>query len=164
MEKSDWKLLIQGGEEMIVKEGEVILKEGIYLNRIYQIEKGQCIIQKEIDDKIIVITKLGPKDIFGEMSFLSKNPSSASVVADEGGVTLLMIEGHYINSTFVLKPSMAVNYFSYLAETLSRKLHLTEKKVLIKKDKRKRKRREKESKENEKESKENEKDTKTENE
>jgi len=73
------------------------------------------------------------------MSFLSKSTSSASVVADSDGTTVVMIEGHYINSTFVNKPYLAANYFSFLAETLSKKLHLTEKKELKKKDTRRRK-------------------------
>jgi len=128
MDQNDWELIVNGGNNLNFNEGDVILKEGVYLNRIYQIEKGHCIIQKEVNEKTIIITTLGPTAIFGEMSFLSKSPASASVVADVGGVSVVMIEGHYINSTFVKKPYLAANYFSFLAETLSHKLHLTEKK------------------------------------
>jgi len=138
-DKRDWELILKGGVEVNFDEGEVILEEGIYLNRIYEIVNGFCIIQKDTKDKKVNIAKLTTGDIIGEMSFLSKNPSSAAVIAGDGGATLIMIEGHYINSTFVNNPQMASNYFCYIAERLSHKLHLTEKKELKKKEKRRRK-------------------------
>jgi CRP-like cAMP-binding protein len=63
------------------KAGKVIFKEGTYGEGTYVLIDGAVEISKVINDKKILIAKLGKGDIFGEMSYLDKGPRSANAIA-----------------------------------------------------------------------------------
>lgn len=60
-----------------VAEGTAIVKQGDFANHFMAIEDGTAEVVK--DD--VVVSQLGPGDIFGEMGLLEKEKRSASVIA-----------------------------------------------------------------------------------
>jgi CRP-like cAMP-binding protein len=51
--------------------GELIIKEGDYGISIYKIIKGIVEIFQRVEDRDMIMTHLGPGEVFGEMAFLS---------------------------------------------------------------------------------------------
>ncbi|MBF0519548.1 MAG: cyclic nucleotide-binding domain-containing protein [Nitrospirae bacterium] len=63
------------------KDGQVIFKESSYGEGTYVILSGKVHIVKKINNVDIVIATLEKGDYFGEMSYLDRQPRSASAVA-----------------------------------------------------------------------------------
>lgn len=73
-------------------KGDVIIKEGDQGDKAFMINKGYIEINKKaLDDKDVVIARLGPGQIFGEMCLFDNKPRSASAVA-LGDVELSIID------------------------------------------------------------------------
>ncbi|MEW5723498.1 MAG: TIGR02266 family protein [Thermodesulfobacteriota bacterium] len=61
--------------------GEIIFREGTRGDLIYLVMKGQVEIFNVVEGKTVVVDKLGEGSLFGEVSFMDKNPRSASARA-----------------------------------------------------------------------------------
>jgi len=81
------------------KAGDVIFKEGSYGVAVYIIESGRVEISKDIQGKKFAIERLGPGDIFGEMSFIDHEPRSATATALEDTV-LELLDKDFLDSEF----------------------------------------------------------------
>lgn len=69
--------MIQAGQTEIYRKNQRIIQEGDYSNALYVLLQGQVTIMKNNQ----VICTLDKGDCFGEMSYLSANPRTATVVA-----------------------------------------------------------------------------------
>ena len=84
-------------------EGDIIIKEGTPGDRAFVINKGHVEVKKlALDGNQVVIARLGPGQIFGEMCLFDNSPRSASVLA-LSNVELSIIEKeqflHYLKDT-----------------------------------------------------------------
>jgi len=82
-------MLLTSGKETH-KAGEVILKEGSHGSAIYLVTSGKVEISKIVQGKKVVLDILGPRDFFGEMSYLDPAPRSATATALEDTVLELL--------------------------------------------------------------------------
>jgi len=64
-------------------KGQTIFKEGDPGNLAYLIRSGTVDIYKVMNNKKILLERLNPGEIFGEMSIISKEPRSANAIANE---------------------------------------------------------------------------------
>jgi CRP-like cAMP-binding protein len=64
-------------------KGQTIFKEGDPGNLAYLIRSGSVEIYKVMNNKKILLERLQPGEIFGEMSIISKEPRSANAAASE---------------------------------------------------------------------------------
>jgi serine/threonine-protein kinase len=71
-------------------EGDAITKEGESSTALFLMVKGTAMVTKTRDDAKIRIAKLGPGDIFGEMSFFSKKARNSDVTANEDVIVIRM--------------------------------------------------------------------------
>lgn len=72
------------------KQGEILTKEGESSTALYLIVKGTVLVTKTRDNAKIRIAKLGPGEIFGEMSFFSKKDRNSDVSANEDVLVIRM--------------------------------------------------------------------------
>ncbi|MCI4624991.1 MAG: cyclic nucleotide-binding domain-containing protein [Candidatus Magnetoovum sp. WYHC-5] len=77
------------------KDGQVIIKEGGYGEGTYVILEGKVEITRKVDSGKVRVAVLGKGDYFGEMSFLDRQPRSASAVAI-GDVQLGLIDKDFL--------------------------------------------------------------------
>lgn len=63
-------------------------------------------LQKIINGRNLHIASMGASATFGEMSFLSGSPASATVSA-ETDVVVYIMEGYFVNILFNLNPAFA---------------------------------------------------------
>ena len=63
--------------------GEVLFREGEIGTELYVVETGQLILSKQDGDGQVELTRLGEKELLGEMAFFGDAERSATVVAAE---------------------------------------------------------------------------------
>jgi CRP/FNR family transcriptional regulator, cyclic AMP receptor protein len=70
-------------KEQKFKHGQTILKEGRPGDALYIIWSGRVRVSRKFDKESFILTELGPRDFFGEMSLIDDFPTSATVDAIE---------------------------------------------------------------------------------
>ena len=77
-----------------VAAGAVVVRQGDPADRFYIIQSGAFTVTQVQPghDEPVVLRKLGPDDVFGELGLLNQAPRSATVTADTEG-TLLVLGG-----------------------------------------------------------------------
>jgi MFS family permease len=80
--------------EVPVASGDVVVRQGDPADRFYIIESGTFTVtqEHEPDAEPVVLRKLGPDDVFGELGLLHRTSRTATVTADEDG-RLLALDG-----------------------------------------------------------------------
>lgn len=75
--------------------GDIIIEEGDMSTSLYLLLKGAVLITKKVDDATIRLARLGPGEIFGEMSFFTERPRSTSVMANDKVLAMKMDEDFF---------------------------------------------------------------------
>jgi serine/threonine protein kinase len=97
--QADLEQFMRGGgwfETQHFAPGATIVEEGDAGNAAYIIERGECDVYKNVQGKRVLLRRLSPGDVFGEMAVLTGAPRSASVVAS-GEVVVKIITGESLN-------------------------------------------------------------------
>jgi len=63
------------------QDGAVIIREGSFGEGTYVLLDGKVEISRKIDGRKVVIAGLEKGDVFGEISYIDRQPRSASVIA-----------------------------------------------------------------------------------
>ena len=92
------------------KQGEAITKEGETSTALYLIIRGSVLVTKTRDNAKIRIAKLGPGEIFGEMSFFSKKARNSDITANEDVIVIRMDDDFFQKINPVIKDKTK-NYF-----------------------------------------------------
>jgi len=116
----DWKFLIGGAKAVVFQKNQTIIEEGQIYQRLYQINKGSCRIEKAKQ----LLGKMSAPEIFGEISFLEGGDSgaAATVIPDDSEVELFIIEGYFINVLFDTQEGFAGRFYYYLCTLLAARL------------------------------------------
>jgi CRP-like cAMP-binding protein len=72
----------------------------------------------------VAVARLGPDEVFGEMSYLEDSGATASVVAEED-VEVDMVEGAAVTSLLSSDPALAARYYRSLAVVMAHRLRNT---------------------------------------
>ena len=92
-------------ELVVLEEGEQVFKEGETGSALYLIKEGQLEVKARVGHEDLVLAVLGPHQFFGEVSFLTGVPRTATVRAltssellriDEGELTTLLRHHPYM--------------------------------------------------------------------
>jgi CRP-like cAMP-binding protein len=111
------------------KKGDLIIKEGETDRVFFIIVKGEVGISKEISDQVVLfITTLKAKDIFGEMSVISKYPRSANAFA-KTDVTLISMNGDEFNRLKQEQPMIFGKLSWAFANILSERMYSVEERL-----------------------------------
>jgi len=77
-----WELLGRM-DRLTFGPGEAIIREGDQGDSIYIINEGRVRVTVNVDGKIVLLAELGEQDFFGEVSFLTGKPRTATVTASD---------------------------------------------------------------------------------
>ncbi|CAB5154115.1 hypothetical protein D3OALGA1CA_5290 [Olavius algarvensis associated proteobacterium Delta 3] len=91
-------------------KGEIVLAKGEDFPSLYLMIEGTVLITRTANNIKIRLAKLGPGEIFGEMSFFSKKPRSSDVVAN-GDVTLIKMDSDFFDKVNHEVRDKIKNYF-----------------------------------------------------
>jgi CRP-like cAMP-binding protein len=95
--------MFQQFEEMPVKPGEIIMREGDAPDNFYVIREGTASVSKLLDGTQQVVAYLREGDTFGEDALLSNSPRNATVRMMQGGRLMKLSKASF---EAVLKPPM----------------------------------------------------------
>lgn len=115
---NDWTLIIDRTKRTAFRKGEVLIQHGKQSKIIHVLVRG--IAKVEAPSKVVV-ARIGPGQICGEMAFLENSVASATVAADEDLETCA-IEWSTLLDLFELFPHMGSRFYRSLAVNLSRRL------------------------------------------
>ncbi len=87
--------------------GETIVREGEQGDAAYIIVAGSCEIQKDLPGSVETLQTIGPGAVFGEMAILTEGPRTATVVAVEKTVVMVVTSAILEQEMEALKPWMA---------------------------------------------------------
>ncbi len=124
MESSDFQLIFEHGNRMSFPANAVILHQNQRNDALYVITQGMVRIERNHDDTVTELARLGPWSVFGEMSYLDKLMVSANVVTNDF-TTLIRIDGDDIENFISHEPGFAHRFYQSLAITISRRLRAT---------------------------------------
>jgi len=92
------------------KQGDRITQEGESSTALYLIVKGTVMVTKTRDNAKIRIAKLGPGEIFGEMSFFAKKSRHSDVTANEAVMVVEMDDKFFKKANPAVRDKIK-NYF-----------------------------------------------------
>lgn len=79
------------------QRGDQIIEEGDQSTSLYLLIKGAVLITKKVDEATIRLARLGPGEIFGEMSFFTDQPRRTSVIANDK-VLVIKMDQHFFDA------------------------------------------------------------------
>lgn len=107
LDQDKLRMLSEHVQVLSFSKDKIIVEQGVPGEYLWIIHQGSVKISREIAGKgNKVLATLSPPDIFGEISLISKKPTSAEVRADEPSV-VLRIPGDVVAS--VLKKNLSAN-------------------------------------------------------
>jgi len=115
---NDWVLLTDKARLVTLKKEEALLKRGQQTRQIFFLIEGMARIESQPGTSI---AHIGPGEICGEMAFLERGRSSASVVA-ETEVRACALDWPVMDELFELYPHLGSRFYRSLAVSLSRRL------------------------------------------
>lgn len=71
----------QRGLLMLLKKGDILIKEGDKSNEIYWLLQGELEVVRSVQSREVVLNKIKEGGLVGELSFLDQKPRSATVRA-----------------------------------------------------------------------------------
>jgi CRP/FNR family cyclic AMP-dependent transcriptional regulator len=120
LEEKDFSRISACGVRKVYTKGEVILMEEESGSALFVIISGEVKVVRVGDDgREVILSILGPTDIFGEMALLDGEARSASVVAMDSA-ELFMIHRKDFLSLLNEYPSIAISLLRHLTLRLRR--------------------------------------------
>jgi len=92
----------------------------------FKIEDVRLQQNEKVTQYVQVLGTIGPPQTLGELSVLTGNKASASVIADSEEVEVLVLETSFMNIMFVRYPDMVGRFYHYLASIMARRLSFHE--------------------------------------
>lgn len=120
--EEDVKILLKDSSIRTYSKGDIILSQGEANDCFFRIKKGNVRLEKMIKGKMTVLTKMGPDQMFGEMSILDKNITSATVVADTHEVELYALELPFLLEILKMNDGLSKRFHKSIAKTLASRL------------------------------------------
>src|SRR5581483_10695271 len=81
--EQDRQRLFRKVRRVAAHRGDVLLAEGVRQKDLFLVRVGYVRVERASQGQGIAVARLGPGQVFGEMSFLEETGASASVIADE---------------------------------------------------------------------------------
>ncbi|MCF8080792.1 MAG: cyclic nucleotide-binding domain-containing protein [Desulfobacterales bacterium] len=101
-------------------KGDVILGVGEGQPSLFLLVKGTVLITRTANNIKIRLSKLGPGELFGEMSFFTRKPRTSDVVANDDVTVIRMDDGFFEK----VEPQIRDKIKNYFIEILIKRLDL----------------------------------------
>src|SRR5438093_13778554 len=103
-------ILGQSLQERPLKRGQVICREGDPGEEMFVVRRGSIVISKLVTGRVEqVLARMGPGDVFGEMSLFDRSTRSATVQTDSDTV-LLTLDGEGLRRMTEVSPRAAAAF------------------------------------------------------
>jgi len=125
-DNEDWEHILSGTRSQTFKRGQTVIREEQSCHqRIFQVAQGGCQVEKLTPEGVtVVLARLSPGSIFGEISFLEGMgaKATATVTATKNDTVIQIIEGYFLETLFEYYPGLSGRFYHYLANILLERL------------------------------------------
>ena len=121
LSEKDWEQLLRNARRLKFEKDQVLIAENSRSQVLYILISGYVRVDRNHDGQSLTYARLGPGEIFGEMSFLEQADASASVIAEDD-VEVDAIDGPFLTSLLASEPGFSARFYNSLAVTLSHRL------------------------------------------
>ena len=123
LSKQEWDLLLNGAKSKVYAIDDIILKKDEKQQKLYYVKSGRCNVIDSNTKKII--STIEADQTFGEVSFILPEIGSVfDVVAAKENTSLIIVEGYYCNSLFMLYPQFSVNFYKFICAILAHRIRM----------------------------------------
>lgn len=123
--QNDWTLINARAQRIKFRLGDEIIRQGSPGTAIYIIRKGTASVQLSGTKERVTVAILGPDEICGDMAFLERGISTASVVASDEEVEADVIQANELRHLFEAFGGLGTRFYCSLAVVLARRLRET---------------------------------------
>ena len=116
--------LLSKGKRKSYRAGEQIIGEGTQPQAVFVVRSGTVRVQMDHLGSPVRLSELGRGEMFGEMSFFTEVPASASVIAVDD-VELDVIDRATLNNATANDPRVAAEFYRHAAYKLADRLRFT---------------------------------------
>lgn len=96
-------------------DGAALIREGDPGQGVYVVLRGEVAVSRNEDGREVELARLGPSEVFGEISLLTREPATATVRASKPGTSLLFLSHDYFARLLAAVPELRA-YFERLSE------------------------------------------------
>lgn len=121
LDNADRDLLLGKAHRQEFRDGETILQRGDHSTSLYVIDSGNVSVVTRMLEHAFEIDQLDEKDLFGDMSFVDTDSTSADIVA-KGDVTIDVINKQDVEDLIAEDPLFYGRFYQALAQLLSWRL------------------------------------------
>jgi CRP/FNR family transcriptional regulator, cyclic AMP receptor protein len=115
---NDWILILDKAKCLNFRKEETLIQHGKQIEMVFMVTDGRATVKTSFG---VVIARIGPGEICGEMSFLESTSASASVIADVA-MAAYGVAWRDLQSLFDIYPRLASRFYRSLAVSLSQRL------------------------------------------
>jgi extracellular factor (EF) 3-hydroxypalmitic acid methyl ester biosynthesis protein len=115
---NDWVLILDKAECLNFRKDETLIRHGKQTEMVFMVAEGRATVKNSLG---VVIARIEPGEICGEMSFLESTYASASVMA-EVAMLVYGVAWSDLQNLFEMYPRLASRFYRSLAVTLSQRL------------------------------------------
>eukprot|EP01102_Stenamoeba_stenopodia_P015874 TRINITY_DN5483_c0_g1_i3.p1 TRINITY_DN5483_c0_g1~~TRINITY_DN5483_c0_g1_i3.p1 ORF type:complete len:1451 (+),score=359.94 TRINITY_DN5483_c0_g1_i3:282-4634(+) len=115
-----WDCLLEGARVVTYKMDEVIINIGNRGQYLFQIARGSV----RVETGNVLLDILKKMEVFGDISFLKKGKTSASVIANSKKVRLYVLDSEFVAKKLAQNPTLAWQFYEYLAKRLAGRLRV----------------------------------------
>lgn len=120
----DRAALLAHGCVLHFADGNTLIAQGHVSDALYFMLKGTARVDRTTQDATSTVATLEPGDLFGEVSFLQGETTTATVTA-AGAVEVLALDKPSLDHLLQDSPAFAARFFQHLAVVLSARLRDT---------------------------------------
>jgi CRP-like cAMP-binding protein len=96
-------------------QDDTLIREGDPGQGVYVVLRGEVAVSRTEDGAEVELARLGPSEVFGEISLLTREPATATVRAVKPGTSLLFLSRDYFERLLAAVPELRT-YFERLSE------------------------------------------------
>jgi CRP-like cAMP-binding protein len=105
-----------------VPDKTVLVKEGENSRSLYVLAKGKLVVKETVTQNMeLIIARITPGDVVGEVGFVDKKPASATVRAD-GPCEMVRLDYLSLKDLFEQRPELERAFYRDLCRTLAERL------------------------------------------
>ena len=116
------RCLAEAAEWVVLEPGTAVLKEGELADALYVLAAGRFVVKESFYATMeLVIARINPGDLVGELAFIDRQPASASVRSD-GAAEVVRLSYDSIQRVFKALPSLESKFQRELIHTLASRI------------------------------------------
>ena len=117
----DRTILIESAPRRSFAAGEAIIRQGARRQALYVVENGFVRIEVQTRAGRVVLARLWPGEVFGEISFLGNAEASAWAIADED-TEVRVLDRDHVYAIVARSPTFGMQFYQSLAVQLASRL------------------------------------------